>query len=162
VIDLGTGSGAIALAVKRGQPAADVWATDASAGALAVARANAQRLGLALGFAAGSWWEAAAPDAVFDLALSNPPYVAGGDPHLPALRHEPTAALTPGGDGLDAVRAIVAGAPARLAPGGWLLLEHGHDQAEAVRALLAAHGFGLLRTRTDLAGLPRCTGGAKC
>ncbi len=91
--------------------------------------------------------------------LSNPPYIAGGDPHLPALRHEPTLALTPGGDGLDALRAIVAGAGAHLVAGGWLLLEHGHDQAEAVRALLHAHGFEAVETRRDLAGQPRCTGG---
>ena len=97
----------------------------------------------------------------FDLILSNPPYIAGGDPHLAALRHEPMLALTPGGDGLDALRAIVAGAPDRLAPGGWLLLEHGFDQADAVRALLRAHGLAAIETRRDLGGQARCTGGRR-
>ena len=91
--------------------------------------------------------------------LSNPPYIAGDDPHLPALRHEPALALTPGGDGLDALRAIVAGAPAHLAPGGWLLLEHGWDQAGAVAALLREAGFTDVQHRHDLGGHARCTGG---
>ncbi len=134
-------------------------ATDLSDGALDVARANARALGLAIETRSGAWWEALAGEQRFDLALSNPPYIAGGDPHLPALRHEPTLALTPGGDGLDALRAIVAGAAAHLHPGGWLLLEHGHDQAEPVQALLRQHGFAAVETRRDLAGWPRCTGG---
>lgn len=158
VVDLGTGSGAIAIAVKQACPAALVSATDASAAALEVAQANAHRLGVSISFAPGSWWDAVA-DARLDLVLSNPPYVAGDDPHLPALRHEPLAALTPGGDGLAALRQIIGGAPAHLAPGGWLLVEHGHDQADAVQALLRAHGFGQIATRVDLAGLPRCSGG---
>ena len=91
--------------------------------------------------------------------LSNPPYIAGGDPHLPALRHEPLLALTPGGDGLDALREIIAGAPGRLSPGGWLLLEHGWDQASAVAALLAQAGFAQISSRQDLEARPRCTGG---
>lgn len=160
VVDLGTGSGAIALALKQARPDAHVHAVDLSSDALAVARANAGRLGLALEFHAGHWWQALAdlPDAVFDLVVSNPPYIAEGDPHLPALRHEPRLALTSGSDGLDAIRELVAGAPARLAPGGWLLFEHGHDQAAAVRQLLEAAGFAQPQSRHDLGGNERCTG----
>lgn len=158
VADLGTGSGAIALALCHARPDLAVTATDASDAALAVARANAQRLGLALRFAAGSWWAALAGER-FHLVASNPPYIADGDPHLTALAHEPRQALTPGGDGLDALRAIVAGAPSHLVPEGWLLLEHGHDQGPPVRALLAANGFEAVETRRDLAGLERCTSG---
>jgi len=157
VVDLGTGSGAIALAVKRGCPDAAVLATDISAAALEVARANARRLALDVAFAQSTWW-AALSDQRFELVLSNPPYIAGGDPHLPALRHEPALALTPGGDGLDALREIVEGASAHMAPGGWLLLEHGYDQAEAVQALLRVRGFDGIATRRDLGGQPRCTG----
>ena len=156
-VDLGTGSGAIALALLHAHPLLQALATDASADALAVAQANAQVLGLPLRLAQGDWWSAVG-DARFGLAVSNPPYIACGDPHLPALAHEPGSALSPGGDGLDALRRIVAGAPAHLLPGAWLLLEHGHDQAEAVRALLSAQGFEVPQTRPDLAGLPRCTG----
>ena len=161
VLDLGTGSGAIALAVAHRHPAAQVTATDLSPAALAVARGNAQRLGLPVRFAEGAWWQALPGDVRFDLVLSNPPYIAGGDPHLPALRHEPTLALTPGGDGLDALRQIIAGAPARLAPGGWLLLEHGWDQAAAVAELLRAAGLQAVATRLDIEGRPRCTGGRR-
>jgi release factor glutamine methyltransferase len=159
VVDLGTGSGAIALAVKHRYPAAQVSAVDLSHAALAVAATNAVRLGLAVDFHAGSWWQALPAGQRFDLVLSNPPYIAGEDPHLPALRHEPTLALTPGGDGLDAIRAIVAGAPVHLQPGAWLLLEHGWDQAEAVAALLQTAGFQAMATHQDLADRPRCTGG---
>lgn len=157
VVDLGTGSGAIALAVRHRCPAARVTASDASAQALAVARGNAERLALPVDFVHGSWWQPLA-GRQFDLALSNPPYIAGDDPHLPALGHEPRVALTPEGDGLDALRSIVAGAGAHLRPGAWLLLEHGYDQADAVQALLASHGLHDVQTRHDLAGLPRCTG----
>ena len=159
VLDLGTGSGAIALAVAHSHPAARIIATDLSPAALAVARANAQRLALAVAFAPGTWWQAVAGAEPFDLALSNPPYIAGDDPHLPALRHEPLLALTPGGDGLGALREIIAGAAGHLKPGGWLLLEHGWDQADAVAALLRAAGFEDVATRFDLEGRPRCTGG---
>jgi release factor glutamine methyltransferase len=157
-IDLGTGSGAIALALAAAMPALEVTACDASADALAVARTNAERLRLPVRLALGDWW-GAVPGGRWGLAVSNPPYVAAGDPHLAALRHEPAMALTPGGDGLQALRSVVAGAPARLWPGAWLLLEHGHDQADAVQAMLRQHGFTGVQTRADLAGLSRCTGG---
>ena len=157
VVDLGTGSGAIALAVRHRCPAATLTATDASQAALNVAAGNALRLELKVEFAAGDWWQAVAGRR-FNLALSNPPYVAGDDPHLAALTHEPRSALTPGGDGLGALRRIVADAPAHLKPGAWLLLEHGHDQAAAVQESLRRRGFDLPVTRPDLAGLARCTG----
>lgn len=158
VVDLGTGSGAIALAVKHRHPSAATSAVDLSEAALAVAQANARRLGLVIDFHAGAWFAPLAGRR-FDLVLSNPPYIAEGDPHLAALQHEPALALTPGGDGLDAIRAIVAAAPAHLRPGGWLLLEHGWDQAESVASLLRAAGFEAVSSRRDLAGQPRCTGG---
>jgi release factor glutamine methyltransferase len=158
VVDLGTGSGAVALAVKQARPAVQMWASDASADALSVARGNAQRHGLAVSFVQGDWWAPLAGRR-FGLALSNPPYVASDDPHLAALAHEPLTALTPGGDGLGALRQIIDGAPDHLWSGAWLLLEHGHDQAEAVRLLLQRRGFAATQTRPDLAGLPRCSGG---
>ncbi len=160
VVDLGTGSGAIALAVKQARPGASVVATDISEAALAVARSNAKRLGLDVAMQRGAWWHGLDGQS-FDLVLSNPPYIAGDDPHLAALRHEPTLALTPGGDGLDALREIAAGAPEHLTPGGWLLLEHGWDQADAVASLLRAQGFLDIQTRRDLGGQPRCTGGQR-
>ena len=158
VVDLGTGSGAIALAVKHACPSASVLATDISEAGLTVARANAARLGLDVATRQGAWWQAV-EGRCFDLVLSNPPYIASGDPHLDALRHEPTLALTPGGDGLDAVREIVSGAPEHTTRGGWILLEHGYDQADAVQALLRAQGFTAIETRRDLGGQARCTGG---
>ncbi|MDM7949270.1 peptide chain release factor N(5)-glutamine methyltransferase [Hydrogenophaga sp.] len=158
VLDLGTGSGAVALAMKSQRPVASVWATDVSEDALTVARANAARLGLTVHFAHGSWLDAV-PGQRFHLIVSNPPYIAEGDPHLPALAHEPLRALTAGMDGLDDIRSVVGGAPSALHPGGWLLLEHGHDQAKLVRDLLHAHGFDAVASRNDLAGIARCTGG---
>ena len=157
VADLGTGSGAIALAVKHRQPRAVVLATDNSAVALAVAHENAVRLALDVEFAAGSWWAAVAGHR-FDLVLSNPPYIAAGDPHLAALQHEPSVALTPGGDGLDALRELIAHAPQHLAAGAWLLLEHGYDQADVVQQLLRERGFDAIETRHDLGAQARCTG----
>ena len=158
VADLGTGSGAIALALKHAQPLARVCAVELSAPALAVAHANAERLGLQVEWLAGSWWQPLRGRR-FDMVLSNPPYVPEGDPHLPALRHEPLLALSPGGDGLSALREIVQGAPAQLADGGWLLVEHGYDQADAVCNMLRHSNFNSIATRTDLAGRPRCSGG---
>lgn len=157
VVDLGTGSGAIALAVKHACPSARVLATDVDPEAVNIAQANAQRLGLDIALRQSAWW-GALPGERFDLVLSNPPYIAGTDPHLVALRHEPMLALTPGGDGLDALRVIVAGARDHLEAGGWLLLEHGYDQADAVQALLHEQGFMAVETRRDLGGQPRCTG----
>lgn len=156
VIDLGTGSGAIALAIQSHRPDAQVEAVDRSADALAVAEANARRLELPVRLRQAHWLEGAGR---YDLIASNPPYVADADPHLEALVHEPRAALVAGADGLDDLRAIVAAAPAHLLPGGWLLLEHGWDQAQAVRALLQAAGFTQVASRPDLAGIPRCSGG---
>lgn len=158
ILDLGTGSGAVALALQRARPDAFVMALDASPDALAVAQANAQRLGLPVVFTPGNWLQglAAAP---FDAIVSNPPYIAEGDPHLAALRHEPRQALTAGADGLDDLRRIVRQAPAHLKPGGWLLLEHGHDQSAAVQALLRAAGFEAVASQPDLAGVARCSGG---
>jgi len=157
VLDLGTGSGAIALALQHARPDAQVDAVDASADALAVAQANASRLGLPVRFAQADWLDGAG--AGYTVIASNPPYIAAGDPHLPALRHEPSSALVSGTDGLDDIRRIVQDAPAHLAEGGWLLLEHGHDQAPAVRELLAARGFAEVQSRDDLAGIQRCSGG---
>jgi release factor glutamine methyltransferase len=160
VIDLGTGSGAIALAVKQAVPRAEVLATDASPVALAQARENARRLGLDVAFAEGPWWLAVpAGAAPFDLVLSNPPYIAPGDPHLAALVHEPIEALVAADDGLADLSAIVAGAPARLAPGGWLALEHGWTQGPAVAALLRDAGFRDVAHRHDLEDRVRCTAG---
>ena len=159
VLDLGTGSGAIALALKHTRPDLQVSAVDASADALAVAQANAQRLQLDVAFAQGNWLDGV--PGRFDLIVSNPPYIAAADPHLAALTHEPLAALASGADGLDDLRSIIAQAPAHLAPGGWLLLEHGHDQAEAVATLLLAAGLVRVQSRKDLAGIVRCSGGQK-
>ena len=158
LLDLGTGSGAIALTVAMRRPDAQVTASDASADALAVAQANAERLRLPVRFARGAWL-AAVPGERFHVIASNPPYIAEGDPHLPSLGHEPISALTSGSDGLDDIRQIVAQAPDALHPGGWLLLEHGHDQAAAVQALLQSQDFEAVTSRTDLAGINRCTGG---
>lgn len=158
VLDLGTGSGAIALAIAAQRPGLSVIATDISEDALAIARINAQRLGLPVHFHAGSWL-GAVPGQRFDLIVSNPPYIADGDPHLPALTHEPMSALTAGVDGLDDIRTIVATSPQALLPGGWLLIEHGFDQAAAVRGLLQVAGFTQVISRTDLAAIERCSGG---
>ena len=157
VLDLGCGSGAIALALAKARHDARIDAVDASADALAVAQANADRLGLAVRFAPGDWLEGAEVD--YDLIASNPPYIAIGDPHLEALAHEPHAALVSGADGLDDIRRIVAAAPGHLREDGWLLLEHGHDQAAAVCALLQVAGFAHVQSRNDLAGIARCSGG---
>jgi release factor glutamine methyltransferase len=156
MLDLGTGSGAVALALQHQRPAAQVTAVDASADALAVASANAQRLNLPVQCVLSHWMDAV--PGQFELIVSNPPYVAEGDPHLAALTHEPLQALTSGADGLDDIRQIIAQAPSRLAPGGWLLLEHGWDQAAPVQALLHEAGFVHVQSRRDLGGIERCTG----
>ena len=137
-------------------------ATDASAEALAVAERNSAALGLAtrnLQFVESDWFNAV--EGQFDLIVSNPPYIASDDPHLAALRHEPIAALTAGTDGLADLQAIIAQAPACLRPGGWLLLEHGYNQADAVAAALHSAGFEQVQHRFDLGGIARCTGGCR-
>ena len=161
VADLGTGSGAIALALASERPGWQLIAADVSAAALEVARANAAALSLErVEFRQGSWYEPLAGERC-ELLLSNPPYVAADDPALsaPPLALEPRLALTPGADALAALRAIASGAPAHLEPGGWLLLEHGPDQAAAVRAALVAAGLRSVRSHCDLAGLERMTEG---
>lgn len=158
IADLGTGSGAIALALALERPICDVHASDISPEALAVARDNAARLGISnIRFHQGSWL--AGLSGRFDLVVSNPPYIRAGDPHLEAgdLRFEPHAALLAGPDGLDAIREIVRQAPDRLKPGGWLIFEHGHDQAHDSQALLKTHGFQEIETLRDLAGTKRVT-----
>lgn len=158
--DLGTGSGAIAIAVKRHRPNARVVGVEASAAALVVAQRNAVKNGLEIELRHGRWFEPLAGER-FDLIVSNPPYVASGDPHLAALGFEPRQALVAGPDGLDALREIARSAPAHLAPGGRLLLEHGQGQEAAVRALLEAAGLEEIATWPDLAGIPRVTGGKR-
>lgn len=159
VLDLGTGSGAIALALKATRPDLTVRAIDYSDDALAVARANAQRLNLDVQFQQGSWLAGVA--GKFQSIVSNPPYIAAQDEHLSALTHEPLQALASGDDGLDDLRQIITQAPACLLAGGWLLLEHGYDQAAAVRDLLRAAGFRHVQSRQDLSGIERCSGGQR-
>lgn len=158
VVDLGCGSGAIALALRTLHPAAAVTAVDASAAALEVTRCNARRLGLPLTCTQGHWWQAVAGQR-FHLALSNPPYVAPDDAHLAALQHEPATALVAHEQGMSDLHQVIDGAPAALHPGGWLLLEHGHDQGAMVRLRLQQAGFREISTRCDLADMERCTGG---
>lgn len=157
VVDLGTGSGAIALAIKSARPQAGMDAVDCSAEALALARENASRLALDVNFYQANWL--AASERRYDLIVGNPPYVAEADPHLAALKHEPLRALAAGRDGLRDIRIIIEQAPGHLRSGGWLMLEHGWDQGEAVRGLMASAGMQGVVTRRDLAGIERCTGG---
>lgn len=160
-LDLGTGSGAIAITLALERPQLQVTATDASPASLEIARGNAAALGARVEFVAGDWYSPLA-GRTFDMIVSNPPYIAAGDPHLAEgdLRFEPGAALSDGSaDGLGSLRAIVNGARAHLAPGGWLLVEHGYDQAQAVEALFAAAGLAERISIPDLAGIPRVAGG---
>jgi release factor glutamine methyltransferase len=162
VLDLGTGSGAIGLAIKHNCSNAGVTLVDASQAALDVALGNAASLGLAgIGLRGlhSNWFEDVPATDRFDLIVSNPPYIADGDSHLAALVHEPLMALTSGTDGLDAIRRIVLDAPRYLKTGGWLLLEHGFDQAAAVRELLIQQGFANVESRLDLNEIERCSGG---
>jgi release factor glutamine methyltransferase len=162
VADLGTGSGAIALAIASERPRARVIATDASSAALAVALGNARRLGLSnVEFSQGDWCAALPAHIVFDVIVSNPPYVADGDPHLADLRFEPMAALTSGTDGLDAIRSIIVQSVTHLRTGGALLMEHGLTQAAAIQKLLSEAGYREIETRRDLAGHERLTGGVR-
>lgn len=156
VLDLGTGSGAVALALATAARIR-VVATDVSAAALNVARRNAERLGVAVSFLEGSWFEPV--QERFDVIVSNPPYVAAGDPHLADLGFEPLEALVSGPEGLDDLRHICRNAPAHLRPGGRLLLEHGCEQADAVRRLLTEAGFVDVETLEDLGGRDRVTRG---
>ncbi|WP_460453822.1 peptide chain release factor N(5)-glutamine methyltransferase [Arenimonas aestuarii] len=160
VLDLGTGTGAIALAIASERPLVDVSAVDVSEAALGVARANAVDAGLPLRLLQGDWFEPVAGD-VYRMIVSNPPYIAENDPHLGQgdLRFEPRSALASGADGLDAIRLIVSGAPTHLLPGGWLLVEHGHDQGAAVRSLFQSQGFAQVATARDLERRERVTHG---
>ncbi|KQQ32731.1 protein-(glutamine-N5) methyltransferase, release factor-specific [Duganella sp. Leaf126] len=161
VLDMGTGSGAIAVSLAHTRPDANVTALDVSADALAVARRNADANGTRVTLLHSDWFDALGKAAPFDVIASNPPYIASGDHHLSEgdLRYEPVSALTDHADGLSALRILVAGAPAHLAPQGWLLMEHGYDQAEAVRALLTAAGYTDVQSWRDLAGIERVSGG---
>jgi release factor glutamine methyltransferase len=163
VLDMGTGSGAIAVALAHTRKDADVSALDVSAAALAVARRNAEANGARVTFLHSDWYAALADAAPFDVIASNPPYIASGDRHLAEgdLRFEPVGALTDHADGLSALRTLIAGAPAHLKPQGWLLMEHGYDQAAQVRALLVAAGYTEVQSWRDLADIERVSGGRR-
>jgi release factor glutamine methyltransferase len=160
MLDMGTGSGAIAIAVAHSRPDAAVTALDVSPQALDVARGNAALNNTTVRFLHSDWYSAVQGET-FGLIVSNPPYIADGDRHLSEgdLRFEPQGALTDHADGLTCLRTIIAGAPQHLAPQGWLLMEHGYDQAEAVRALLSAQGYTQVQSWRDLAGIERVSGG---
>ncbi len=161
VLDLGTGSGAVAVTLALHRPQAEVVALDQSAAALDVAQENAERLGAGNLRLIQSNWYSALGEKKFDLIASNPPYIAADNPHLAQgdLRFEPAAALASGADGLDDIRTIVRGAAVHLKPGGWLLFEHGYDQAAACRSLLAQSGFLQIGSSADLAGIERASYG---
>jgi release factor glutamine methyltransferase len=160
VLDMGTGSGAIAVAIAHARPDAKVMAVDVSDAALAVARRNAARHGANVVFLQSDWYQALA-DQQYDVIVANPPYIVRDDAHLSQgdLRFEPIDALTDHADGLSALRTIIGGARIRLAPGGWLMMEHGYDQASRVRGLLAAQGFAEVQNWKDLASIERVSGG---
>ncbi|CAM3953691.1 peptide chain release factor N(5)-glutamine methyltransferase [Aeromonas bestiarum] len=159
LLDLGTGTGAIALALKSERPDADVWAVDRMPEAAALARANSAALGLPITVCDGSWFEPLSGAPRFGMIVSNPPYIDGADPHLAEgdVRFEPRSALVADEQGLADIRLIVAGAPAHLLPGGWLLLEHGWQQGEAVRQLLLQHGYSQVETVRDYGDNERVT-----
>lgn len=161
LLDMGTGSGAIAVSVAHARPDAAVTALDVSEAALAVARRNAAGNRARVRFLHSDWFGALGGGERFELIASNPPYIAAGDEHLSQgdLRFEPTGALTDHADGLSALRTIIEGSPAHLAAGGWLLMEHGYDQAASVRALLDAAGYREVQSWRDLAGIERVSGG---
>lgn len=160
ILDLGTGSGCISITLALARPDCEVVAVDKSVAALEVARENANRLGARIGFHEGNWYQALPEDAgKFDLIVSNPPYIAQDDVHLASLTHEPQSALAAGSDGLDDIRLIIKGAAEHLNDGGWLMFEHGWDQAEACRELLSGTGFSRVQTESDLAGHGRVTFG---
>ena len=160
MLDLGTGSGAIALAVQHDLPHLSVTGSDVSESALRLAQENAEFLGLPVGFVESSWFDVL-EHRRWDLIVSNPPYLAADDTHLQEgdLRFEPNTALTDGRDGLSSIREIASNAPDHLEAGGWLLIEHGYDQAADVRSILELNGFSKVSLRHDLAGRPRVTGG---
>jgi len=158
-LDMGTGSGAIALALKSQNSNAAVTAVDASQDALAVAQLNAQQLALDVAFLQSNWFQQV--NGAFEVIVSNPPYIEAQDPHLAKLQHEPLKALVSGDDGLEDIRVLVQQAQNHLVNGGWLLLEHGWQQAPQVRALLAAAGYQNVQSKLDLAGIERCSGGQK-
>lgn len=162
VLDMGTGSGAIAVAIAHARPDAQVTALDVSEAALDVARSNAERNQVRVEFLRSDWFSALAADRQFDLIVSNPPYIAAGDPHLAQgdLRFEPAGALTDHADGLSALRTIATGALPRLMPGAWLLMEHGYDQSASVRALLSGQ-YTEVQSWRDLPGIERVTGGRR-
>jgi len=156
ILDMGTGSGAVAIAIAHTLKTS-VTATDVSESALAVASNNARQLGVAVQFVHSNWFQKVSGH--YQVIVSNPPYIARADPHLTALTHEPLKALTAGDDGLDDIRQIVQMAPTHLHLQGWLLLEHGYDQAGAVCELLRQRGFEQVQSRSDVAGIARCSGG---
>jgi len=162
VLDMGTGSGAIAVAIAHSRPDASVTALDVSQEALAVASRNAARNNAEVRFLHSDWYGAVEGEQ-FDLIVTNPPYIADGDRHLSEgdLRYEPSGALTDFADGLSALRTIIAGAPSKLAPGSWLLMEHGYDQAESVRGLLSAADYTEVQSWKDLSGIERVSGGRR-
>lgn len=158
VLDACTGSGCVALAIADEAPGHEIWASDCSPAALAVAQANAVRLQLPVQYFHADGLSLPTPAMRFDLITANPPYIAEGDAHLPALQHEPMLALVSGVDGLTLLRRLISEAPVCLNPGGWLLLEHGYDQGSAVRALFESQGFERVETRRDYGGNERVTG----
>jgi release factor glutamine methyltransferase len=161
ILDLGTGCGAVALAIARERPRATVIGVDVSPAAIAIARSNTEKLGIPNArFVESNWYDAVDHES-FDAIVANPPYIAADDPHLIEgdLRFEPRDALTPGGDGLDAIRALIAGVRSHVSHGGWFFTEHGYDQADAVQTMLGAEGLSEVQTRRDLSGMPRVTFG---